>query len=1018
MNDPRGSLWGKWDLHVHTPYSITQEYGGNTDAAWEKFIKDLENLPAEFKVIGINDYIFIDGYKRVLDAKSNGRLKNIDLILPVIELRLDKFGGTDGDLSKVNFHIIFSNEVEPDIIQEQFLNAIKSGYRLAPEYEEKRKSWSGIVTRSSLEDLGKLIIESAPPERRNQFGTPLKEGFNNINFSYERVIETLRSSYLKNKYITAVGKTEWANIKWNDQSIAEKKTIINGADFVFISAETIEAFNKAKKNLSDSMVNSRLLDCSDAHRFSNASFKDRIGKCFTWIKADTTFEGLKHVLNEPEERIYIGELPDKLKLVNNNRTKYIKSLKIYKKLNSQLNEVWFDNCELFFNHGLISIIGNKGMGKSALTDILALLGNSSCKEFSFLNNKKFRSPKNNKAREFEAQVTWESNESPPARSLANDTQDYEIERVKYIPQKFFESICNENVVEEGSEFDKELKKVIFSHVDEPNRLGCFSIDDLIKYKTTEINNLLASLRSELHEINDKIINLEYTTSNEYREKIKKHLDAKISELDTHDLGKPKEASKPILTSEIEDSMKIFRSKIEELSSQISEVNDQIKTSAKILASITKTKSKIENFRRYYESFKKESISEFEVIGISFDSLFKLEIDTSSLVEHEKENQLNMINLKNLLDDNNEDSLSCKKRDAENKLVALQSKLSESDKAYQSYLTELSLWSEKREKIIGDANIADTIKYYENILKKSDEKLKEDLLKHKEARYDHVNDIYFQILELSGVYVDLYKPVQHFIDSHDLIKNKHQLNFDVSIIENGFIDNFFKYISQGAKGTFHGAQEGREHIRTIIEKCDFNELSEIRLLLDEVMLCLETDQRDMAGSAVKIGTQLKKSVRQIDFYDFLFSLEYLEPKYLLQLGGKDLLRLSPGERGVLLLIFYLLVDKDDCPLIIDQPEDNLDNQSVFELIAPCIREARIRRQVFIVTHNPNLAVVCDAEQVIAGHIDKLNGEKVTYISGSIENPDINNRIITILEGTKPAFKNRESKYFLERYDRNN
>ena len=143
-------------------------------------------------------------------------------------------------------------------------------------------------------------------------------------------------------------------------------------------------------------------------------------------------------------------MPEKLKLVNYNKTKYIKSLKIYKK--PDLNEIWFDNCELLFNQGLISVIGNKGMGKSALTDILALLGNSSCREYSFLNNKKFRDPKNNKAREFEAQITWESNETPQARSLANGANDYEIERVKYIPQKFFEGICNENVVEEGSGF--------------------------------------------------------------------------------------------------------------------------------------------------------------------------------------------------------------------------------------------------------------------------------------------------------------------------------------------------------------------------------------------------------------------------------------------------------------------------------------------------------------------------------------------------------------------------------------
>src|SRR5258706_1940650 len=107
MNYPQGSEWRKWDLHVHTPASIKQSYGGNNDAAWDAFLKDLEKLPAEFKVIGINDYIFIDGYRRVKTEKAKGRLKNIDLILPVIELRIDKFGGTSSPLRRVNFHIIF-----------------------------------------------------------------------------------------------------------------------------------------------------------------------------------------------------------------------------------------------------------------------------------------------------------------------------------------------------------------------------------------------------------------------------------------------------------------------------------------------------------------------------------------------------------------------------------------------------------------------------------------------------------------------------------------------------------------------------------------------------------------------------------------------------------------------------------------------------------------------------------------------------------------------------------------------
>lgn len=56
----RGSAWGKWDLHVHTPASIINDFGGDHEAVWEKYISDLEALPPEFKFLGINDYWFLD----------------------------------------------------------------------------------------------------------------------------------------------------------------------------------------------------------------------------------------------------------------------------------------------------------------------------------------------------------------------------------------------------------------------------------------------------------------------------------------------------------------------------------------------------------------------------------------------------------------------------------------------------------------------------------------------------------------------------------------------------------------------------------------------------------------------------------------------------------------------------------------------------------------------------------------------------------------------------------------------
>ena len=88
---------------------------------------------ARGRVIGINDYIFLDGYRRILEYKAAGRLQNIDLFLPVVELRLNHFGGTDGDLSRLNLHVIFSDELGPDAIQSQFINGLKCDVSLMPD---------------------------------------------------------------------------------------------------------------------------------------------------------------------------------------------------------------------------------------------------------------------------------------------------------------------------------------------------------------------------------------------------------------------------------------------------------------------------------------------------------------------------------------------------------------------------------------------------------------------------------------------------------------------------------------------------------------------------------------------------------------------------------------------------------------------------------------------------------------------------------------------------------------------
>ncbi|MEM5640436.1 AAA family ATPase [Bacillus toyonensis] len=321
-----------------------------------------------------------------------------------------------------------------------------------------------------------------------------------------------------------------------------------------------------------------------------------------------------------------------------------------------------------------------------------------------------------------------------------------------------------------------------------------------------------------------------------------------------------------------------------------------------------------------------------------------------------------------------------------------------------YVKELADWTRKLD------DLHKKLKILKEEKTEIEEKVVGKLQQLKENRELKLKEIHQNIMGIKAVYEELYNPVQTFISEHPLNDEKFQLNFEVSLETKGFTDKFLSFINQGVKGVFLGKEEGRKLLNELILKYDFNTSDSIVQFVNEIISSL-SKKDETEPETYNIQSQLIKNVSLQEIYEHLYSLSYLQPTYSLRLGDKELKTLSPGEKGSLLLIFYLLVDNDDIPLIIDQPEENLDNQTVFNLLVPCIKEAKNRRQIIIITHNPNLAVVCDAEQIIHASMDKSNKNQIKYQSGSIENPVINSKIIDILEGTTPAFKNRESKYFI-------
>ena len=122
--------------------------------------------------------------------------------------------------------------------------------------------------------------------------------------------------------------------------------------------------------------------------------------------------------------------------------------------------------------------------------------------------------------------------------------------------------------------------------------------------------------------------------------------------------------------------------------------------------------------------------------------------------------------------------------------------------------------------------------------------------------------------------------------------------------------------------------------------------------------------------------------------------------------RKLADLSGGQR-INLLLSLLLETDDERPLIIDQPEDELDNRFLLETLLPALRKLKGRRQVILATHNANIVVNGDADQVI--HLEATANRGWVAHSGAIDKPDVRNAIIRTVDGGKEAFRMRKLKY---------
>jgi ABC-type lipoprotein export system ATPase subunit/uncharacterized protein YoxC len=1026
MNYPVGSLWRLWDLQVHTPYSyLNNEFPMNFDEYARVLLS--KAVEKHIAVIGITDYFTIEGYKQLrtlLDDKNRlNRLcgeevaiaaRNI-LVLPNIELRTNPIRDNQGQDSRVNFHVIFSDIITPEQIEEDFLHEVKFTAEGNPGGADE--SWS--LTVYNLEQLGRRLKQQHQPFARK---SDLCVGMMNAVVDHGNVSNILEknSSIFKNRYLLVVPADEdLSRCSWNGQGHLFRKIMIQKAHILFsanpgtrefglgLRHPSIEAFVEEFKSLK------ACIHSSDAHNLGSLFEPDE--RRYTWIKADPTFAGLMRILKEPDTRVFIGIEPPTLERQRSNPTKYFNQISIRKKVESTSHEHWFD-INIPINTGLVAIIGNKGSGKSALSDTIGLLGNSAREDhFSFLNLSKFRRPKDNKAKEFEASLQWLSGSSAQC-NLSDNVDVTSVETVKYIPQHYLENICNEITSGEGSEFDKELKSVIFSHVEEENRLGFETFDDLIGFYTYETKSHIELLQQQLHNANESIATLDEKLSTEYRQKLEQLLQHKQEEFEAHLQIKPVEVQQPDKdpnvenhSTELTSAIQEIRYELEAVETEIINITDKRKQFLRRKAVAEKLQAKMENLQRTFDAIK-EDCSECKELGINISDIvtFSINLREVEKIQHDADEEIKKCTQKLLEEEVGTPAF--RRKTCLKQIDEILQAMDMPNQLYQQYLEQLASWEEKKNEIEGGVDTPGSLKNIKSQLEQL-KQLPSMLEKMKNQRKEIVGEIYNEISNLTNRYKSLYSPIERTIEQNALVNEGLQIGFSVQIVQDKFEERFFTFVQQGRRGTFCGIEEGQKQLRRMLAECDFSTQEGILSFVEAIDDATRHDLRYKEKPEVRVSELLRKGTQPVDLYDFVFSLGYLSQRYALTWGNRNLEQLSPGERGALLLVFYLLVDKDTIPLVIDQPEENLDNESVYKMLVPCIKQAKERRQVIIVTHNPNLAVVCDADQIIYAEMDKPGGNKITYETGAIENPVINKHIVDVLEGTRPAFDIRDAKYKL-------
>ena len=990
IGERSGSHWRRWDLHIHAPGTkLSNGYGEPTDENLAQYVRALED--SDVRVFGITDYFSFDGYLATRDAYQKLFPTSTKVLIPNIEFRLIETVSSEG--VNVHAHVL----IDPECADEDRLRSFLSNLKTHITREGDRRLRCNELSAKSDFEQATVSISDIKKSLRETFTEPT---------SYIIVMAA------NNDGLRGVDRNSKRSLSISDE-------LDKSSDAFFGSSKNTEYYLKIDRYEGAAASEPKpVFSGSDAHSFDDLArlSGDEAGYEATWIKADLTFRGLRQTLFEPKGRVHVGEQPTVLQRLDQDATRFIAELRVNQVAGySGNNGSWFKDVVIPFNPELTAIIGNKGSGKSAIADIIGLLGESrQSNHFSFLTDK----PQNRKFRQkgyaenFEGSLKWASGANPKKR-LDDDVDLRKPEVVKYLPQNYFESLTNEIEVKE---FRKEIEEVVFSHVEESDRMGMSTFSELEELKTAQSKSDISSLKVRLRELNIEIVELEEQADPATKDALNEQLKQKQEEYRVLEGSMPTAVPKPVEESAeqkaVADQIESVRQSQSDLEARGKEAVERLSSLKSELVGLGGIKEAVTGLATQINGSKEELRTSCTLYGLDVDEIITHQVDTTTIDAKIKEVAAT---IKSLEADNDVEITDSTKLSAfdsvpdlrrahqflSDKLKTLQETLSAPQRRYQRYLQAMSDATAKMTTVMGEEENPkpNTIRGIEKRILYIEDQLTSKL----ESKYADRDELSRSIFEAKKKVREFYETLKSSVEERleTVRSDEFEVTIDASFVPlHEFSDQFFDLVNQASAGPFRGTAQGEAELQTRVAETDWNNVESVLALVKGIIESIKANE---------VSKQVKDVKR---FYDLLFSFEYFDARYELRLGGKNLNQLSPGEKGLLLLVFYLHLDKEKTPLIIDQPEDNLDNDSIFSVLANCIRQAKKSRQVILVTHNPNLAVGADAEQILCVSLDKAADYKFAHELGSIENPRINDVIVKILEGSKPAFVQRRLKYHIK------